>query len=57
MAATTAKAEKMEGKLDTHYAEVQGNFACVKEEIAGCVDKFLKEAKAHVEAECLQVKS
>ena len=53
MAALTAQA----GKLDTQYAEVQGSFAGVREEIAGCVDRVLKEAKAHVEVECQRVKS
>lgn len=57
MAAMIAQAKKMEGKLDTQYAEMQGSFACVKEEVAGCVDRVLKEAKAHVDAECLRVKS
>lgn len=57
MAALTAQAEKMNGKLDTQYADVQGSFAGVREEIAGCVDRVLKEAKTHVEAECQRVKS
>lgn len=52
-AAMTTQAEKMEGKSDTQYAEMQESFAGMKEEIAGCVDRVIKKAKAYVEVECL----
>lgn len=57
MAALTSQTQKMDAQTQKMDEKLDSQYAGIREEISGCVDRVLKESKAYVEEECQRVKS